>query len=128
MGFWAKLAGAGLVAGLAGLAIKAAKNSQEEARRKACEVEWDNISEDEFEEIVENAARTIKRLTQIKVIGPVVYGSVRSQSGLTDWNFTLDFNDYGEIAGRCWLTQDNADSKIPNVLKERIQEEIRDRI
>ena len=128
MGFWNKLAGAGLVAGLAGLAIKAAKNIHEEAQRKACEVEWDNIAEEEFEEIAENAARTIKRLTGIKVIGPVVYGSVRSQSGLTDWSFTLDFNDYGHITGTCWRTQDNEDSKIPNVLKERIQEEIRERI
>ena len=43
----------------------------------------------------------------------MVYGTVRTQSGLSEWDFKVDFNDYGHITGKYWLSSDNDDSNIP---------------
>ncbi len=56
--------------------------------------------------------------------GPVVYGIVESQSGLSEWSFTIDFNDYGHITGEYWITTDNDDSIIPERVAGRIREAI----
>lgn len=49
---------------------------------------------------------------------------VLSQSGISEWEFELDFNDYGKITGSYWIYSDNYDSMIPKALGNSIQEEI----
>ena len=101
----------------------------EEERRKNTQCSFDGpISESEFQSIVKNAAKPIKRLKIMEIDGPIVHCSVRSTSGITTWKFTLDFNDYGEITGKCWSSIENKESRIPNVLTERIQEGIKEYI
>ena len=56
--------------------------------------------------------------------GPVVYFTVYSQSRITTWSFTLDFNDYGHITGRYWRWQENYDSSIPDRIGDTISETI----
>ncbi len=56
--------------------------------------------------------------------GPVVYGVVQSQSGISEWNFKLDFNDYGHITGTYWLSSDNDDSNIPERFGDLIRSAI----
>lgn len=58
--------------------------------------------------------------------GAKVYGSVRSQSGLTEWDFTIDFNDYGKISGAYWLWSENEDSLIPEYIAKEMQKKIDD--
>ena len=97
----------------------------EEDRRKNTPCRFDGaISETNFHSIVKKAAKPIKRLKIMEIEGPVVYCSVKSTSGITTWEFTLDFNDYGEITGKCWCKTENKDSKIPAVLVEKIQDGI----
>lgn len=128
MGSWSKiLGGIGVAAGLVGFAIHSTKKEQqEEERRKSnvCEFE-DGVTNEEFTDIVHTSAKGIKRLTNISVNEAVVCGEFRSQSGLTDWSFSLDFNDYGHITGKCWTESENEDSTIPKVLRERIQKALK---
>lgn len=102
---------------------KEKRKAQEAARRANTPCFFDdNITEEEFERIVRKAVKSVKRITNVSVDGPVVYCTVRSQSGVSDWDFKLDFNDYGHITGNCWIDRDNYDSNIPDVVAERIQE------
>ena len=132
MSFLKKL-GIGLLGAVGiGLLAKGVKESNEkelerarrEKERKNTPCSFsDGISYVEFVSIVERIAKPIKRLS-VSIDGPIVYGTVRSQSGISTWNFTLDFNDWGHITGvyRAW--SGNTDSDIPNRVGDQIKKEI----
>ena len=82
------------------------------------------LSEDRFKQIVYQSAKQIKRIKMVYIDGPYVRCIVQSQSGISDWEFNLDFNDYGRITGTCWRRQENQDSKIPLRLVQIIQNAI----
>ena len=80
------------------------------------------ITEEELRCFAENAIKTIKgRHIEYSVEGPIVRGAVRSNSGITVWMFTVDFNDYGYVSGRYWLYSENNDSPIPKTIAKRMQ-------
>ena len=117
MGFWEIAAGGALYA----LVKKAQANAAEERRRKATPCKFrDGISSSEFNRIARKSAKYIKRIVNLSVNGPIVSGTVRSQSGTSEWDFSIDFNDYGHITGKYWLCTDNHDSNIPTRLAENI--------
>lgn len=106
-------------------AVMLFKDSAEEKKRKSTPCNFDNgIAQEAFNAIVDSACKSIKRVTSFTVDGPVIYGVVRSQSGISDWKFTIDFNDYGKISGKYWILSKNNKSQIPKVIAERIKEEI----
>lgn len=121
MGFWGAV---GL--GIIGIVLhnsgkEARERAEEEERRKSTPCLFvDGISRDEFKVIAKQAGRSIKRLKNVTVKGPVVYGTVKSQSGLSEWDFSIDFNDYGHITGTYWISADNDDSSIPDHLAGNI--------
>lgn len=119
---------AGIV--LIGKAIKDNREMEaEEQRRKNSVCQFhDGISESEFREMVYQEAKRIKRLIELEIDGPIINGTVESQSGLSDWNFKIDFNDYGHISGRYWLSSNNSDSIIPKSLAERISKSIKKKL
>ena len=86
----------------------------------------DGISQEEFESIVIQIGNRFRRLSDVSVDGPLVNGTVYSQSGLSEWNFTIDFNDYGHLTGRYWLFTDNDDSNIPSYIANAISAAIND--
>jgi len=45
---------------------------------------------------------------------------------LSEWNFKVDFNDYGHLTGQYWLTSDNDDSNIPSHVADNISSMIRE--
>ena len=100
------------------------KAEQEKRRNTPCRF-VDGFSKSEFEQMVKRAGKSIRRLSKVTVDGPVVYGVVQSQSGISEWNFKLDFNDYGHISGVYWLSSDNDDSSIPERFAELIQSAIK---
>lgn len=107
-----------------GLAVILNENREDKARmRTNCSFSR-GITRTEFESFVHQASFGIKRLKEIYIDGPVVHGTVRSQSGLNTWSFRLDFNDYGHVTGKYWIYSDNDDSEIPRVLANKIQESI----
>ena len=111
------------------IAEKKRRKIDEENRRKNTVCYFNgSISRDEFYEMVELGRRGIRRITRLYADGPVVYGTVRSHSGISEWYFKIDFNDYGNITGNYWLSSDNYDSDIPNVVANRISQQINDRL
>lgn len=128
MGFLSKL----FIAGVAGFAVKQIGNNlkekAEETKRESIPCEFtEKLTEEQFENIAFNAIKRIKKKKiDIEVYGSKIYGTVESQSGLTEWDFTIDFNDYGSVTGTYWLWSENDDSLIPKHIAEDMQECIED--
>lgn len=74
----------------------------------------DGLSYSTFEEIAKRAGRKIKRVKDVTVRGGVIYCNVESQTGYSDWDFNVDFNDWGHVTGTYWTQTDNSDSSIPH--------------
>ena len=126
MGFFSGL----LTVGVAGLVLKgiseSRKEREEEERRKNTPCKFNKgLAKEDFVEIVNQVVKSIKRKKmEASISGPIVKGTVESQSGLSTWTFSIDFNDYGKISGRYWLKSENKDSTIPKYIADKIQAEI----
>lgn len=126
LGILGAIVGIGLVGLLArglGKEEREARAREEKRKNTPCKFN-DGVSQAEFTEIVKMSGKRIKRLTSLISHGPIVYGMVESQSGLSEWSFEIDFNDYGHITGEYWITTDNDDSKIPERVADRIKKAI----
>lgn len=111
---------------LVGKSIKSRKAEHEEERARTrfpCEFS-DELPEALFYQIVQQEAKKIKRIKNVNQNGSDVYCDVISQSGITTWSFSLDFNDYGHLTGNFWYSSDNDDSDIPLILGRRIKSAI----
>lgn len=114
--------------GLLGLAAfgvsKLLKSNADEKKRKSIYCTFsDGISLQDFEQLALLAAKQIKKKhIDVQVNGPVVLGTVQSQSGLSSWSFSIDFNDYGHITGTYWLSSENSDSPIPKHIADSMRE------
>lgn len=73
----------------------------------------DGLSSEKFDSIARHAGRQIKRIKEINIYGAKIFCNVESQTGRTDWDFYVDFNDWGHITGTYWTCSDNEDSNIP---------------
>lgn len=124
MGFLLKALGVCLaVAGVQ----KIRHNIEEENRRKNTVCRFDgDISKEEFHAMVMRSGKGIRRITRLYAEEAIVYGTVRSQSGISEWCFRVDFNDYGKLTGAYWISTDNNDSDIPKIVADRIAQQISD--
>lgn len=66
-----------------------------------------------FKTLASEVASQFARIKSISVHGAVVYATVESQTGLSDWEFNVDFNNWGHIDGTYWTRSENDDSSIP---------------
>lgn len=90
------------------------------SRFKPCS--WnDGITQDQFRHMANIACKYVKRLDSMQVAGAVVLGTVRAQSGLSKWDFRLDFNDHGHVTGRYSIYSENEDSIIPKHIAENLK-------
>ena len=129
MGFLSKALITAAVGAGAALLFKVSAEEKEkkaeEEKRKNTPCTFENgVTQEAFNMIVQKACKTVKRVSKFSIEGPVVQCIVRSQSGISEWSFTIDFNDYGNITGNYWITNENTDSKIPSIIAERIKEDI----
>ena len=122
MGFFSKLLVGGIVTGLG---CKLFSNYAKDKETRKIEVEYNNeLSKKEFQEIVKRVAKKIKRINSVTIDNARIEGKVISQSGVSDWYFIADFNDWGYIDGRYIIESDNYDSEIPERFAELVKEEI----
>lgn len=104
---------------------QAKREAEEERRRKTPFKYPENIPYDRFKEIVLFSIKPMKKkLRNIDLGDGKIYGTVISQSGITEWSFTIDFNDYGKLTGEYWITTENYDSLIPKRIAETVQSKI----
>ena len=101
------------------------KKEEERRRRFICHF-CDGISWEDFRMLVLKVAKRFrKKLIYCDVQGTYVYCTVRSQSGISTWNFTVDFNDYGHLTGNYyWIACENLDSQLPDAFADAISAEI----
>lgn len=135
MGDFLKILAAAATIGVLSAVGNKSNKEAEEKRRKAAEEEekrksapctfTDGITREEFETIVKKSKKGLKRLTKLEMKNMMLRGTVRSQSGISDWQFKIDFSDYGHLTGKFWIESDNDDSEIPDILAKRISEAIR---
>ncbi len=77
----------------------------EEKKRKSTPCYWnDGFTQAEFEATVYKCAKRIKRIKRVNISNLTVRCDVISQSGISEWSFLLDYNDYGHYTGKCWLS------------------------
>lgn len=101
---------------------KSREKAAEEERRKNIHCNFDDgFSQEEFDNMVRLSGKHIKRLRALHTDGPIIYGTVLSKSGISAWKFELDFNDYGHITGRYWISTDNNDSDIPTAIANNVK-------
>lgn len=84
------------------------------------------LSQEVFISIVAEVNRSFKKRVDLSVNHQYVIGTVTSQSGLSDWTFSLDFNDKGDLTGNyivlsCNNTQSNIPVRVGEMIKQRIQ-------
>lgn len=97
-------------------------NDVNHKRRETPCLFMDGISHDEFTDIANQCGNKIKRVKKVNVRGPVVFCTVESQSGYSEWDFKVDFNDWGHITGTYWPQTDNDDSSIPKIYGHMMSE------
>ena len=97
----------------------------EEQRRATPPSYDDGVSEEEFEQIVLKAKKGIPRIKSAIISGFVVNIEVKSQSGISIWEATIDFNDFGHLTGWHRIWSDNDDSNIPEAFAREVLEGVR---
>jgi len=94
-----------------------------EAQRIATPPDYsDGISELEFQGIVDKAGKSIPRIKDTSIDGFVVRILVKSQSGISIWSATVDFNDFGKLTGWYKIRSENSDSNIPEAFAREVND------
>lgn len=136
MSFFSTLALLALGAGAAKIGIdKASEKVSDYFREKKQEqrrIEYEEhnkllfswISPEEFRKIAEKAAVDLPRIVRTTVYGASILVTVESKTGLTEWTFALEFDNYGSLTGNYTVWTENEDSAIPDALGRRIQREL----
>ncbi|MCQ2979582.1 MAG: hypothetical protein MJ245_07285 [Clostridia bacterium] len=87
----------------------------------------DELSLDEFEEIVKKCANRFERIESVSFYNLIISVKVGSQKGLSKWDFLVDFNNWGHLTSKYWLYSDNDDSTIPRNFAEMVKSEVQKR-
>ena len=96
-------------------AEKVRKSAVNEKRKETPCFFQDGISYDEFCRLANSVAKNISRITKISINrDATIFCTVKSITGYSDWDFMVDFNDWGHITGTRWTWSENTDSNIPN--------------
>ena len=96
---------------------------QEERRRKSCFCTFsDGISKNDYDSIVSKTARQFRRIKLVEIDNAIIHIEYYSQSHISKYYATIDFNDYGSLSGRYWIENDNEDSNLPYAFANRISE------
>jgi len=90
-------------------------------RRKNSPLSFDDgVSKIELMQITQHSRARFPRIRTAFVSGMTIHIRVLSNSGLTEWDAEIDFNDYGHLTGSYWLSTENDDSLIPHAFAELV--------
>lgn len=82
----------------------------------------DYLTHEQFEEIARVSIKPMKRkFSNFGVVDGKFWGTIISQSGISEWDFIVDFNDFGKLTGEYWLQSENSDSIIPRRVAETMR-------
>lgn len=102
------------------------EREKEERRRNTPCYFAGKLSQNDFCTIIKRVhKRMSKRLRIDYVESTVVAATFYSQSGLSNWSFKIDFNDFGDVTGEYWwLSKCYCESNIPEFFADQIKNEI----
>lgn len=83
------------------------------------------VSFEDFERISKNIGSKINRIKDIKIDNGIITCIVISQTGASEWQFSVDFNNWGHITGTHWTYTENFDSSIPEHYGDLVAKEIK---
>ena len=90
---------------------------------------YNGVSYHDFDRMIQKITKPIKKIKGYSITAGIVTFKVLSNSGISEWSFSLDFNDNGIFTGRHWIQTDNDDSSLPESVGQRIstliEEELR---
>lgn len=96
-----------------------------DAKRKSTPCKFrDGITYEDFSEIAHKAGKRIKRIKEVTISDVVIYCTVESQTGYSNWDFRVDFNDWGHLTGTYWKRTENYDSNIPKHFGDMVSGDI----
>lgn len=99
---------------------------EERQRRRSTPIIFpDGFDRSSFENLVREEAGKIDRIVHVEIRDGDIECLVRSRSGISEWSFIIDLNDYGSLVGQYWIWTENHDSDIPRIFADRIQSALR---
>lgn len=136
MGLLDKLAAGGGVVLLVALARamyqdaqQAKRDAEETKRRRESPLHFEEgVTHADFVAIVQDVAGRTPRIQEVVTNGMTIALQVRSNSGLSTWDAEIDFNDYGHLTGRWWVSSENSQSKIPKYFAEGVRSQIQEHL
>ena len=97
----------------------------EEARRKNTPCSFPpSLTYDDFTKKKKKTAKQFKRLKVSSIDNTTVFLRYSSQSGISKYNASVDYNDYGKITGEYWIKNENNDSQLPEAFAKAMKEMI----
>ena len=82
------------------------------------------LTREQFCRLVKRTAKSFRRIKEYTIDGAEIRGTALTNSGLNEWEFSIDFNDYGRVTGKYSISTDNYESTLVDRFAERIQEEV----
>ena len=103
------------------------EKKQDEELRQSLSIQFPEfLNQEEFNRIIHEESVKIIRIKEVEISQALINFEVYSNSRISTWCFTLDYNDYGILTGKVRISSENSDSSIPENISLRISERLND--
>lgn len=103
------------------------EKKQDEELRQSLSIQFPEfLNQEEFNRIIHEESVKIIRIKEVEISEALINFEVYSNSRISTWCFTLDYNDYGILTGKVRISSENSDSSIPENISLRISERLND--
>lgn len=103
------------------------EKKQDEELRQSLSIQFPEfLNQEEFNRIIHEESVKIIRIKEVEISQALINFEVYSNSRISTWCFTLDYNDYGILTGKVRISSENSDSSIPENVSLRISERLTD--
>ena len=82
------------------------------------------LNQEEFNRIIHEETDKINRFKKVEINQALISFEVYSNSRISTWCFTLEYNDYGILTGKVRISSENSDSSFPENISLRISERL----
>ena len=103
------------------------EKKQDEELRQSLSIQFPEfLNQEEFNRIIHEETDKIIRIKKVEISQALINLEVYSNSRISTWCFTLDYNDYGILTGKVRISSENTDSSMPKNVSLRISERLND--
>lgn len=103
------------------------ERKQDEELRQSLSIQFPEfLNQEEFNRIIHEETDKINRFKKVEINQALINFEVYSNSRISTWCFTLNYNDYGILTGKVRISRENTDSSIPENISLRISERLTD--